>query len=265
MNDIDMNPHSRDDELKRRLEAYGRARLSPDTASSARMRARVVLEAQRRSPTSASREPVARPSTPAVVVPLAPRRRGILPALLAAALVVLMLAGGALAARPGGPLYEARLAVEAAFLPSGAEARAEANLRRLEARLAEAVEAAANRDGRGVAAALAAYRRLVDETAGASGASDVRDAVLEDALAKHLDVLNDLLSRVPDQARPAIEQAIERSDKAVEKIHQGGGPKPSPGTEPDPGSKPPNEPPGQSAKPDLTPPGPPSERPSRAP
>jgi hypothetical protein len=188
-----------------------------------------------------------------------------LPALLAAAMALLILAGGALAARPGGPLYEARLAVEELFLPSGADARAAADLGRLEDRLDELVAAASSADPGAVAAALEAYRELVEETAAAAGGSDVRDAALEAALAHHIEVLNEVLARVPEQARSGIEQAIERSDRAVERIHRGNDP--APGGYPEPGGEPEptRVPPGQSNKPDRTPPGQSSDRPSRAP
>lgn len=259
MNGMNMKPDRPNGELARRLEAYAGARLSPESAASERMRARVMLAADRRSAPPASPAPAAGPSTPGIVLPFGRHRRRMLSALLAAAFILAMLAGGALAARPGGPLYEARLAVEAAFLPSAADARAEANLGRLEARLGEAVNAAASGNEHAVGAALGAYRRLVDEMAAASGASDVRDAALEAALGHHLDVLNGLLSKVPAEARPGIERAIERSDEAVERILGDGG------SQPGPGAKPTNQPPGQSARPDRTPPGQPPGRPSRSP
>jgi hypothetical protein len=266
MNGNEMDPNRHDDELARRLEAYARERLSPDPSATTRLRTTVMHEAQRRlapaAPDGASAP------TPIFAVRRTRRRGRLVPALLAAALALLALAGGALAARPGGPLYEARLALEELLLPPGGDARAAADLGRLEDRLGELVSAASSGDGNGVAAALAAYRELLDETSSAAGGSDVRDAALEAALAHHLDVLKDLLTRVPEQARSGIEQAIERSGKAVEKIHAGGGPDSPPANVPDPGSEPvgpTGEPPGPSNRPDRTPPGQSSDRPSRAP
>jgi hypothetical protein len=267
MNGNEMDPNGHDDELAQRLEAYARERLSPEVAATLRLRTAVMREAHRRLAPAAS--PEGGPATRPRVARRRTQRRGrIVPALLAAALALLALAGGALAARPGGPLYEARLALEELLLPPGGDARAAADLGRLEDRLGELVSAASSGDGNGVAAALAAYRELLDETSSAAGASDVRDAALEAAIAHHLDVLNELLTRVPEQARSGIEQAIERSGKAVEKIHAGGGPDSPPDNDPDPGSKPvgpTGEPPGQSNKPDRKPPGQSSDRPSRAP
>lgn len=266
MNGSEMDPNRHDDELAQRLEAFARERLSPDPATKIRLRTAVMHEAHRRL---APPPPEAAPATPPVVTLRRTQRRGrIVPALLAAALALLALAGGAMAARPGGPLYEARLALEELLLPQGGDARAAADLGRLEDRLGELVSAASSGDRNAVAAALAAYRELLDETSSAAGGSDVRDAALEAALTHHLDVLKDLLTRVPEQARSGIEQAIERSGKAVEKVHAGGGPDAPPGTEPGPATetdKPTKEPPGQSNKPDRTPPGQPSDRPSRAP
>lgn len=267
MNGSEMDPKRQDDELARRLDAYARERLSPDAPVTIRLRTAVMREAHRRASLAAGGQPV--PALPAVAAARPARRRGrMLPALLAAALALLVLTGGALAGRPGGPLYEARLAIEELFLPPGGDARAAADLGRLDDRLDELVTAASSGDPNAVAAALAAYRELVEETAAASGASDARDAALEAALAHHLAVLNDLLSKVPEQARSGIEQAIVRSDKAVERIHGSTGPDPARGGVPDPAAEtdePTKEPPGQSDRPDRTPPGQPSERPSRAP
>ena len=245
------------DELARRLEAYAEARLSPDAATSTRLRSRVMRAAHRADAPAPSLAPSEVPS-PAIVVPFRPRGPRIVTALLAAALLLAAFAGAAVAARPGGPLYEARLAVEAAFLPTDPGARAAADLARLQARLDEARAAAAGGDAGAVLAALDAYQDLVDEKASAAGHSVEHDTALEDALGHHLDVLNGLLTQVPDAALPGLERAIERSDRAVERIHERG-PDPEPGS--GPGGDPGNEPPGQSGKPDRTPQGPPTDPP----
>lgn len=241
------------DELARRLEAYARARLSPDAATSARVRARVMRAAHRSvEPVAPAAAPVSPPA--AIVVPMRPRGPRYAIALVAALLTLGLFAGAAVGAKPGGPLYEARLAVEAAFLPSDPNARAEADLARLQARLDEARAAAEGGDAGAVLAALDAYQELVEETSSATGLSDEHEAALEDALGHHLDVLTDLLADAPDAALPGLERAIERSDRAVERINERG-----PASEP--GNGPPGEPPGQSGKPDHTPQGPPSDRP----
>jgi len=255
MTDDRQNDDRQNDELARRLEAYASARLSPDAATSARVRARVMRAAHRAvAPVAEVATAPALAPSPAIVVPIRPRGPRFVTALFAALLTLGLFAGAAVGARPGGPLYEARLAVEAAFLPSDPNARAEADLARLQARLDEARAAAEGGDAGAVLAALDAYQDLVDETASATGLSDEHEAALEDALGHHLDVLTDLLADAPDAALPGLERAIERSDRAVERIHERG-----PASEP--GNGPPAEPPGQSGKPDHSPQGPPSDRP----
>ena len=87
---------------------------------------------------------------------------------------------------------------------------------------------------------------------GAAGDDTDRLARLEAALGKHLAVLQALTAKVPEQARDAIEHAIDSSSKAVERIGDTGGAGPS------------NEP-GGPGKPGHTPGDPPSDRPSGSP
>ena len=244
------------DELGQRLEAYAHARLTPSAAATRRMRDRLMAEAHRRVVAAAPAAADGVPREPGVVVPIAPRR-SLLSALAAAACLLIVFAAAAVAARPGGPLYEARLAVEEVLLPADGEARTEADLARLEARLAEAREAAANGNESAIAASLEAYGDVIDDTFMRLESSGVDDEALEDALARHLVVLTDLLDRAPIQALPAIEHAIERSDQAVEKINE----RPEPGSTGGPSTGPGKEPPGQSHRPDRTPPGQSSEGP----
>jgi hypothetical protein len=264
MNGSDMDPEIHDDELERRLEAYAQARLSPDASASARVRTAVMREAQRRSATAAAADRSASGTVDRVVVPFASRRRRLVPALLAAALALLALAGGALAARPGGPLYETRLAIEELFLPSSGDARAAADLGRLEDRLGELVEAASSGNADAVAAVLAAYRGLVDETAAASGGSDVRDAALEAALAPTSRC--SAISRPRSPNRP-VSASSKRSSGAT-------GPSRSctrdparavPSRRARPGGGPTNGPPRAVRQTRQDPPGQSSDRPSRAP
>jgi hypothetical protein len=252
-----MDPLDETDELAVRLEAYARARLSPDHETSARIRGRVMRDAHRRLARADATNLAPRPQpAPGVATQVVPGR-SILTALIAAGLVLVALAGAAAAARPGLPLYQARLAVEAALLPFDANERAAANLDRLEARLDEASAAAASGDGGAVAAAIQAYHELVNETVAAADGSDVRDAALEAALDHHVDVLTDLLGEVPEQARPAIERAIERSDQAADRLHDR--------LHPVPAADPSNDPPGQPDRPDRTPQGPPTDHPTGPP
>ena len=117
----------RDREIERRLEAFARARLSPDPLAVARARARVMREA--RLQFEAAR--VAARMAPAVVtVPRRSTARRVAMPLLAAS-VWLAIAVGSISASAGGPLFNARMWVENVILPSGGLARADAELRQL--------------------------------------------------------------------------------------------------------------------------------------
>jgi hypothetical protein len=275
MNDP-MNPRGAGgDELARRLEAYAQARLSPDPASVARIRARVMLQAR----TQLVAPPVAAATpepTPIGWGRSARRLRRGAAILLAAALSLGAMGGAAFAAQPGGPLYGARLWVEAATLPSDPAARTAADLNRLEARLVEVMRATRDGNEDAIAAALAAYQAVVDDALGAAGTNDALLAKLEEVLGKHLTVLNGLLDKVPEQARKGIENAIDKSDNALDKAGgqgsqgggQGGNPNPdkTPKPPPEKTPKPPPDktPPVQlkSPQPDRSPPGgPPASHP----
>jgi hypothetical protein len=246
--------------LRRRLEAFAETRLSPDPASAARIRARVLAVAHRRADlvradaalTVLTSTAEAGRATGRVTSPmLRSRRRGlrrVAAGLVAASLGIGILAGTVAAARPGGPLYDVRLWVETAALPSEPSARALAELARLEERLGEASEAAQVGESSAVAAALGAYERIVGEsTASAIAAGDaVAAAVLEAGVGRNLAVLQALAGLLPDQAGDAIgraiDRAIERSGAAIEAIetaHPGrGGPQTNGAAPPDKTSKP---------------------------
>ena len=210
-----------DAELARRLLAYADERLSPDEAAAARMRARVMREA--RVVLEARLAPAAEP-TPIRRRTVAPGLRRAASLVLAAALSLVAVGGAALAASPGGPLYGAALWVEELTLPSGGEARVAADLGRLERRLEEAVRAANSGNQGAVQAALAAYREAVEHAMGAAGANADWLARLEAALEHHQTVLQGVLGMVPDQAKDAIQQAIEKSGNAMDRIGDPGGP-----------------------------------------
>jgi hypothetical protein len=185
------------------------------------MRARVMEAAAAipERPAVATREPI---SLAAYRVRFGGRSR-VFASLLAAALSVLLLAGVAFASSPGGPLYGVRLWVETVALPSEPGARADADVDRLDARLDEAVGAARNGNGSATAAALAAYRDILEDALTAAGKIEARNERLEAALTRHQVVLATLLGYAPEPARDALEQAIERSDQAVEGIGAGRG------------------------------------------
>jgi hypothetical protein len=201
-----------DREIEFRLEAFARARLSPDPQSIARSRARIMREARLRIEGTGA---VSRP-TPAIVgVPRRSLVRRIAMPLLAASVWLVIAVGTIFAAQPGGPLYGTRMWVETLTMPAGGAARAAVELDRLGARLDEAMAAAVRGDAGAVQAALDAYRRIADETiAGANG-----DEGLEALIAAALEQHEVVLTAVADQlalkgnavAAAAIEASVERA------------------------------------------------------
>jgi hypothetical protein len=213
------------------LEAYADARLSPRGAVLGRMRRHVMAEAAAR----AAAEEDARLRA---AIEAAERKRSwgrlVLQRRVAAVGVAAALTFGTsaavLAAPPGSPFYNARVAIEQALLPSTTDERVAAHERLLAERLAEAQAAAANGDAASLGAALAAYQAEVDAAVADVGSDPVLLAHLEDELAKHTAVLESLAARLPEQA--AIEHAIEVSQKATTKLHDAG--KPANGGQPGP-------------------------------
>jgi hypothetical protein len=205
-------------------------------------------------------------------------RRGV--GVLLAASLSLVVVGGALAASSaGGPLYGARLWLETVTLPTDASARAEAEIQRLDARMAELDAAVRSGDRAAVAAALAAYEEIADQAlAGAGTDAAAIDRILA-ALNRHVGVLEGVAAKVPPQAAESInrniDRAIEHSDNAIQRIEARPGPdntapgaapasKPEKSARPDPTAKPaaaptaqptPKPPAKPSPKPDKTPPG----------
>lgn len=210
-----------DVELARRLEAYAEARLSPSLSATTRMRAQVMAAAHR--PTVMRRPAWRRPVS----------------ALLAACLTLALAVGSVAAAQPGGPLYGTRIWAETLTLPTSAAERANAEVRRLQERLAEAAAATASGDTNAANAALEAYGAIVSEATGAD-VSAAATAALDAGIRRNIQVLTILAGRVPEQARDAIAHAIERSTSAVDGLRgqpgAGGQPPANPGKTPEPGS-----------------------------
>lgn len=198
-------------EMERRLERYAEVRLGPSPVAVARMRARIMREArlgfaEAAARSSAKPAPVTGSSGQRLVL----RRTG---ALVAAACLTLGLAAGTMAAsQAGGPLYGPRVALEELTLPSDPEARAAAEVVRLDSRLAEFVAAAKSRDAAGIAAALDAYQAIAEAAVAAAGTNPAALETLKVALGKHVMVLEAVAAQVPEQARGPIEQSIERAD-----------------------------------------------------
>lgn len=263
-----MDRDFKDDELTRRLEAYADARLSPDLSATSRMRAHVMAAAHRHAMLARADED--RTFTNVVTLGQADRtRRSVwrrpLTALLAAGLTLGLGVGSVAASQAGGPLYDVRIWSETLTLPSEANARAQAELARLAARLTEASAAAAAGDTNAATAALDAYETIVTEAAAGVTGNTAAAATLDTGVRQNLTVLTTLLNKVPEQAQDAIQHAIERSDSAVDQLRvnpagnpsNGLGPSNNPGNpnQPDrtPNANKPADDPGKTPKPHPTP------------
>lgn len=231
-----------DDEIERILAAYADAHLEPDPQRTAATRARVLREAE--FAFAAARDAAAARAAHAAVRRARWGRFGVRYGVLAAVLSLsVVFAGATLASEAGDPLYGVRVWWENAMLPAGGDARAIAEIDRLDTRVVELTAAVESGDGRGAAAAAAAYQAIVEEAVRGAAGDDHRAMQLEDALARHVVVLTALLDKVPDSARDAIEHALGQSGKAIEKI----------GTPPEPdGGEAPGKA-GKSPRPDRTP------------
>jgi hypothetical protein len=206
------------EDLERQLARYARVRLDPTPAQSRRARTAVLEAAWRRRLEVPEGARAARrwhgPFS-------AWSARRVAASLSAAVLAGLLVGSTAFAtSRAGGPLYEARLAFETLTMPTDPEARLEAELAQAQARLADVVEAAGHGDDGGIAAALAAYGRSLDDLEALSG--DPADRAME-AIQFHRTVLLRLAGTVPEQALVGLENALERSSAVIDKLGEAGG------------------------------------------
>jgi hypothetical protein len=212
------------EELDRKMERYARLRLDPSAAQAKRARS-VLMEAAWRERLASQAIPVAddRPATPARRFrgPFAGWSASRLGASLAAATLAGLLLGTTAfaASRAGGPLYPTRIAFEALTLPTDPQARLEAELALAQGRLAEIADSVARDDPGAVAAALGAYLAALDDLDESTGGPADRALT---AVEFHQAILEDLLTRVPENGRPGIENAIARSGTVIERLHAAG-------------------------------------------
>jgi hypothetical protein len=215
--------------LRRRLEAYAEYRLSPDLTATSRMRARVLARAHRQTDlVRADAALTIVPPTASVTDGQRRRANGfrrVAVALVAAASLAGAMVGVAAAASgPGQAFYEARLWVETLTLPSDPSERALAELDRLAERLREAEAATRSGDQGAVAAALAAYERILSHASAevVFAGDPVAAAAFETGVGRNVEVLQALIQRLPSQAAEAIgravERAIERSATAIDTV-----------------------------------------------
>ncbi len=148
--------------------------------------------------------------------------------LVTAGVLLAMSLGTVVASAPGGPLYDARVAAEGLLLPPAPDDRAAAEVERLEARVAEATDAAERGDTAGVSAALRAYARIATEAAAAS----VADSATLTRLAAQVRAQQEIISRVgaPDPVREQVRLAVRALLAAFEEPSDGAEPGAGPGS-----------------------------------
>jgi len=199
------------------LDAYADARLAPQGAVLARIRANVLAQAASLSATAAAENRLRLVESSSVRRPvLGTRFARAAFALGFAAMLTLGTSLAVMAAPPGSPFYNARVFIETATLPAQAQARFEGHEKLLQERLDEAEAAAASGNSAALAAALAAYQAEVDAATADAGNDQDRLAHLQAMLAKHTAVLTALAAQLPDQS--SIERAIDASSKAITRI-----------------------------------------------
>lgn len=208
----------------RLLRAYGEDDLSPSMAATTRMRANVMAAAHRRAALieADATFDAAGETTSALAAKRAHEARNAwrrpVAAVLAGTLTLGILAGTAFAARPGGPLYAARLWTEMANLPAGLVDRAQAEAHRLEQRIQEAQQASTAGDGVGTTAALVAYSKIVVEAAKGTDQNTAARATIEVTVTQHVVVLTQMVTSVPPPAREAVRQALTSTTVALDDL-----------------------------------------------
>lgn len=221
MSGYDDNDRSALDRLEDLLDAYSALRLAPAGPALPRIRGRVLAQyaAHARLGTVASRPdlPVQAAKSWLPRPSLDPRFAHRALAFGFAATLAVGTSAAVLAAPPGSPFYNARVAVESALLPTQVNARLAARQDLLNERVAEAELAAVHGDVAGLAAALAAYRAEVDAATADVGDDAARRAHLEEALSKHSAALAGLAAKHPDE--PSIANALDASSKAIGQLH----------------------------------------------
>jgi hypothetical protein len=135
---------------------------------------------------------------------------------LAAALGLILVAAGALAAEsgPGQPLYGLRLAIGSITLAREEPAHGRGLAHQLDDRLAEAGVAARKGDGRAADAALSEYLHTLSELT----RNGISDPDILSLLQRHQDTLQALLSVAPAEATGGVQQALSAAGHASQAI-----------------------------------------------
>jgi len=145
----------------------------------------------------------------------APRRRPLVVRgwSLAAALGVLLIAGGRLVAEesgPGQPFYGLRLALGSVTLSREGPAHDRGLADQLDDRLTEVRAAARSGDGQGATAAIGEYLHTLTQLS----RNGITDPAILALLQHHQDTLHELLSVAPPQAADGVQDAIDAAGNA---------------------------------------------------
>jgi hypothetical protein len=227
MDDLFQRFDSGDADIARHLAVFADIELSPSVAGTTAMRMTVMNAAHRRAALleadrtlEAQATWAARKPSPPIELP---RRsfwetwRRPMAAILAGCMTLTILAGTAWSARPGGPLYAARLWTEMANLPGDLLDRADAEVRRLEARIDEARQASSSGDGPGTEAALTAYTRIATEAVRNTAGNAAATAAIGQSVEGNVTVLTDIADNAPSPtSRAAAQDALMQSDRILE-------------------------------------------------
>ncbi|MEI8332675.1 MAG: hypothetical protein WCH74_02300, partial [Chloroflexota bacterium] len=152
------------------------------------------------------------------------RSRRVLWAPVVAGLLLIAGTAAVAASGPGGPLYEIRLASEALLLPGGTDARAIAEVGRLEERVREASAAATVRNETALRASLEAYARIAREAAGSPPDDPALRIRMAEQVRAQVAAMNAL--GLDD---PAVTEALA-AGQALVAVLDGGGTSPGPGS-----------------------------------
>jgi hypothetical protein len=216
------------EELDRQLQTYASARLTPSSDAVRRMRKAVVLRAadlaairQFEAERLAAEQERLRNSHAGLFGWLGLHRRASA-ALLAASMTIASV-GVVFGASADSPLYPARIWLQSVLLPGSGDARAAAHVDLLEQRVEDAEHAAGGADAAGVQAALTAYISELESAIADAQNDPARLAELQQALAAHLLLLQQLENSAPAGAQNAIHQAINDSRQAQHDLAGRGG------------------------------------------
>jgi hypothetical protein len=162
-------------------------------------------------------------------------RRRLARTLLAGGLASAVVVGAAAGSQVGGPLYGPRLWVETVTLPGEPEARVAADLRRLDARLADAGIAAAAGDVDGARAALEQFAAVIDDALARVGNDTGREEQVARALEPRREALAALEPSVhASAAGHALRGVVDRLNAAIERLDGGQRPVADPSAGPNP-------------------------------